>query len=487
MSYDVYNQFKDKDFEELKTNILEDIEQAKATEDLIERRKILKAAAEKSMAMNELLIFALIKETDNFFGNVTIQLNRRIDFGCKAPAAVAYKGLHFDLIINPALLYKYTLAEMKAILIHECYHIICKHLPRTLPLFKKYPQTILNLATDCAINQYINGLPDGCVTPQSLKSQWKVKGELELERESEYYIKRLLEEYKDNEDFKQQVDNQENQKGQGGGEGQGQGGGEGPKPGDPDYDGTNGPLETEEQYGDAHGSWEESDQSQNMENADDVVKDILNQAQAKSRGRIPSKVVEAIAKLNEKPIISWQEELRRYTGQLSKPYKKTITRKSRRQPERADLRGRLNDHVVEIVVAIDTSGSMDNKTIEYCLNEVFAIAKYQETKITVIECDCNITRVYEAKTPRDIKKDVTGRGGTSFQPVFDYLKENRKRNVVLIYFTDGYGEYALKERPICYRTLWVLTGRSEELSLREPYGKVKQLRLDEKWKKMQGR
>ena len=29
MSYDVYNQFKDKDFEELKTNILEDIEQAK--------------------------------------------------------------------------------------------------------------------------------------------------------------------------------------------------------------------------------------------------------------------------------------------------------------------------------------------------------------------------------------------------------------------------------------------------------------------------
>ena len=45
----------------------------------------------------------------------------------------------------------------------------------------------------------------------------------------------------------------------------------------------------------------------------------------------------------------------------------------------------------------------------------------------------------------------------------------------------GYGEYELKERPICRHILWVLTGRSSELSLRNSYGEVKELRLDEKW------
>ena len=125
---------------------------------------------------------------------------------------------------------------------------------------------------------------------------------------------------------------------------------------------------------------------------------------------------------------------------------------------------------------------MDAETISYCINEIFEISKAMECKITIIECDCKITRIYEAKSPRDVKTQVTGRGGTSFQPVFDYIKENNKRNVVVCYFTDGYGEYELKERPICRHILWVLTGKSSELSLREPFGQVKELRLDEKWK-----
>lgn len=481
MSLDIYNQFKDTDFETLRLEILEDIERARATEDLIQRRQILKAVAQKSLVMNELVIFALMRETDNFFGNVAVQFNRRIDFGLKAAAAVAYKGLHFDFIVNPALLFKHSLPEIKAIFIHETYHIICKHLPRTLPLFKRYPQLILNLGTDCAINQFITGLPEGTVTIESLKSYWKVNTPLERERESEYYIKCLLEEYKNNEDFKKMIDQAEEQRG--GGQGSGNGDGNAPQPGDPDYDGTNGPLETEGNYGDAHDAWELSDKGQGMENADDVLREVLNNAHAKSRGRIPANILEIIKKLNEKPVINWREQLRRYVGQLSKPYKKTITRKSRRQPERHDLRGRLNDHVSEVVVAIDTSGSMDDRIISYCMNEVFEIVKAQNAKVTIIECDCHIGRVYEAKKASEVQCKVTGRGGTSFQPVFDYLKEKRKRNVVCIYFTDGYGEYELKERPVCYRTLWVLTGRSNELSLREPYGQVKELRLDEKWNK----
>ena len=73
---------------------------------------------------------------------------------------------------------------------------------------------------------------------------------------------------------------------------------------------------------------------------------------------------------------------------------------------------------------------------------------------------------------------------TSFSPVFEWINENNKRNVVLVYFTDGWAESELSVRPINKHTLWVLTGRKEELSLRNAPGEVKELRLDEKWNKM---
>ena len=463
-------------FEDLKANVWSDIEALKTMENPVVQREQLKMIERKSEELNELLIFSLITERDSFFGNVAIQLNRRVDYHLKAPAAVVFKGTYFDLCINPILLWHYTLDQIKSIYIHEFYHIICMHLPRTLPLFDRYPSLILNLGTDCAINQFIKGLPDGCVSLDSLKQHWKVKRPLEAERESEYYIKGLIEEYKENEEFKNMIDQQQQMRQQGGaGEG-------GSNPGDSDYDGENGPYEDWEDYAQHHDAWRQSDTSQNMDNAGDVVKSILQEAAAKSRGRIPSEAQSMLKKLSEKPVINWRQQLRKYVGQLSKPYKKTITRKSRRQPHRPDLRGKLNDHVSEIIVAIDTSGSMDDQIISYCMTEVFEILKHQQAKITVIECDCQIARVYEAKRPTDIKPDVKGRGGTSFQPVFDYVKEHNKRNVVVVYFTDGYGEYDLKEKPISYRNLWILTGNSSELSLREPYGEVKELRLDEKWK-----
>lgn len=50
--------------------------------------------------------------------------------------------------------------------------------------------------------------------------------------------------------------------------------------------------------------------------------------------------------------------------------------------------------------------------------------------------------------------------------------------------TKQWGESQLSVRPINKHTLWVLVGRKEELSLREYPGELKELRLDEKWNKM---
>jgi predicted metal-dependent peptidase len=437
----------------------------------------------------ELLMFSLIKDKDNFFGNIAIQLHRKIDYSYPAAAAVSFRGTYFDLILNPFLLLRWNLTEIKAVIVHECYHIMNEHIKRTLKFFGKYPRIVLNLGLDAAINQFIHGLPKGTVTLESLRNDWGVKRPLEKKREGEYYISELMKEYNTNQDFKDKMDKITQQE-QGGGQGQQGQGGQGDQ--DDDQQGQGGgsggdSINKDQKNSQMHDAWEESDTSQDMENMKDVVRSMANQAASQSRGKIPGEIQELIKKLNEKPILPWQDILRRYVGSVPVPYKKTITRRDRRQPKRLDLRGRLADHVAEIIIALDTSGSMSNQVIMYCMNEVFDIVKNTKAKVTIIECDMNIGRVYEAEKPSDVKTKVTGRGGTSFSPVFEYIKDKNLRRSILVYFTDGYGERQLSIKPVHFRTLWVLTGQNRDLSVNPPHGDVRELRLDEKWKKMQGK
>ena len=147
-------------------------------------------------------------------------------------------------------------------------------------------------------------------------------------------------------------------------------------------------------------------------------------------------------------------------------------RLNRRQPERFDLSGAVDDKVLKIVVAIDTSGSMSDSMIGQVMNEIFAILAKRKHDITVIECDAEVRRVYKAKTPADIKKKVAGLGGTWFSPVIDYINKDKYfRDALLIYFTDGYGEREIP-KPRTYRNIWVVIDDARHLSLKEPYGTV---------------
>ena len=58
--------------------------------------------------------------------------------------------------------------------------------------------------------------------------------------------------------------------------------------------------------------------------------------------------------------------------------------------------------------------------------------------------------------------------------MFEYA--NNKKINLLIYFTDGKGEEKLEVIPRGYKTLWVISGRGDKLSLREPFGVVKKLK-----------
>ena len=208
---------------------------------------------------------------------------------------------------------------------------------------------------------------------------------------------------------------------------------------------------------------------------------------------------EQIKILLSPPKENWKQILKKMLGSVPVPFEKTHRRLNRRQPYRADLCGRVFKRTVNIICAIDTSGSMSNDDIAYCINEIFNILKvYSGYKVTIVECDAEINAIYTAKKPSDVNCKVGGRGGTSFVPVIDYINgtapyNNPKKypgagnfkDALMIYFTDGGGDSQIP-KPKTYRNLWVVTNDVKNLSVAEPYGDVKALVEDNDYKRMKG-
>jgi len=256
------------------------------------------------------------------------------------------------------------------------------------------------------------------------------------------------------------------QPGQGSGQGQGQGN-------------SNTISTPENGQGNPTHDWEGMTNPNDMkDDLKDMIKSAYDNLSDKQRGLIPNSMVSHIEMLFKKPELTWKQILRRFIGIIPSNHRPSRLRLNRRQPDRFDLSGQLSNKKVRLVIAIDTSGSMGDKEISYCMNEIYNIVKDYPTEITVIECDAEIGRVYNVRSPKDIKPEVTGRGGTSYVPVIDYINSHKFKDAVMIYFTDGYGDYEI-ERPHTYRNLWVVTGNRDNLSLKEPYGEVKTLKMDQ--------
>jgi predicted metal-dependent peptidase len=247
-------------------------------------------------------------------------------------------------------------------------------------------------------------------------------------------------------------------------------------------------------------SWEGTDKDEIKEQIVSIVSNAYNSLSEKARGLMPSSVLSQIKALLAPPEINWKQILRKMVGSVPVPYRKTRTRLNRRQPFRADLCGKLPKRTVNVVCCFDTSGSMSDDDLKYCMNEVFNIIKvYEGYKVTIIECDAGVQRVYQAKSMADVQTKMRGRGGTSFVPAIEFINGEKQfsdskkyplagkfKDALMVYFTDGYGDYEIP-KPKTYRNLWVVLHDVKCLSLKEPYGDVKSLSMDDDWKKSKGR
>jgi len=127
----------------------------------------------------------------------------------------------------------------------------------------------------------------------------------------------------------------------------------------------------------------------------------------------------------------------------------------------------ISEELPEVVIAIDTSGSIDDKTLlKFCAEASEVLSTY-DTTIHVVYCDSKVKGT-EDFTRADLPMEIhpKGGGGTDFIPVFDFVSEQNYTPSCVIYFTDLEGHFPEYEPD--YPVLWVTTSKTKTA----PFGKT---------------
>ena len=382
---------------------------------------------------------SLMEDKENFYGYFLFQMGREIRFDITSATSINFKDAKYVMYFNPIIFLELNMEQMQSTIKHEILHVLSQHLIRLKDFKDKYSTLALNLAMDVVVNQYLDCLCPYSITLEYINNKYNLN--LEKFKTFEYYLEKIQTELdlQEENDEGEIVDNNENVA--------------------VDFDAEK-----------THDIWEEC-----IEIDEKTLRDFTEKfADNAKKGSVPTYIENMIKSLkNSKGELPWNLYLKKLMGTIEANKKKTITRRNRRQPNRLDLRGELRGHKAEIAVAIDISGSISDEEFKQAIKEVLTIVKSHNQEITIIECDKEIKRTYKVKSPKDIKERVASGGGTKFLPVFEYA--NNKKINLLIYFTDGKGEEKLEIKPRGYKTLWVISGRGEKLSLQEHFGVVKKL------------
>lgn len=351
----------------------------------------------------------VLLRSEPFYAHIIQQISRSFDERFPACAGVWIKEAIPHLIINPLMFSELSSDERVAVLKHEIYHILLLHQFRQ----KERVKEIFNCAADIAVNQYIPNLPDWVLTHQKFKFLPKLT--------SEQYYELLI---KNAKIIKIAV----------GIGASGKKGESGP------------PVKWDD-----HSKWAGGDKDIIV--GQQVVKSLVQEAMERSRGHSPYEMHELLGEILKYGTLPWFMILRMFLASAQKVNSGYTWKKENRRFE--DTPGRRKKHRLNLLVGVDTSGSISNEELKAFFGEIHKIYQNPLNEITVAECDAAIHAVYKYKGKPPEK--VTGRGGTAFQPVLDYAFEKMKpRPDAVIYLTDGYGEENPKIRgniPI----LWVLT------------------------------
>jgi predicted metal-dependent peptidase len=234
--------------------------------------------------------------------------------------------------------------------------------------------------------------------------------------------------------------------------------------GDDEQDGSGGDGDQQEGKGRPQLSKEERQQIK-----DEIKEAMLAAASASDAGNIPAGVKRLIKDLTE-PKMDWRELLRM---QLESTIKSDYTwmRASRKGWHMdAVMPGMKLDPMIDIALMIDASGSMDDAMLKDILSETASIMEsFPAYRIHVASFDTEVynPQQYDSDNLEDITEyEIQGGGGTDFDCMFKYLKDNEIEPKRLVVFTDGYPFGSWGDENYA-DTVWILHGTT---SIEPPWG-----------------
>jgi predicted metal-dependent peptidase len=332
-------------------------------------------------------------------------------------------------------------AQLRGLIMHENLHVALKHIPRNKDLWKENSK-LANASADYVVNDIIENmkdkahikLPDGALYHPQFHN-WSL-------REIYTFLKKNC------------------KSGGGGGTGLG-------NSGSPDGDGEF-PTDSLDEH-----DWESQELSvEDAKKLEEKIDKSLREGGIMA-GRMGAKVPRSISDLLE-PKVDWREVLRDFVASATKGKDEFTWRKFNKRMLANDmyLPSLENESIGEIVVAIDTSGSIGQAQLNEFASELASICDTCSPEVVrVLWWDTSVhgEQVFKgdyANIASMLKPE--GFGGTHVSCVNKYVMEKGIKAECVLVFTDGYVEHDI-EWQITAPTLWMVT---ENKDFNPPTGKL---------------
>jgi predicted metal-dependent peptidase len=181
--------------------------------------------------------------------------------------------------------------------------------------------------------------------------------------------------------------------------------------------------------------------------------------QARQAGKLGASWMRMVDHLIQ-PQLPWRMLLARYMSNVARD-DYSFQRPSRRGGEA--LLPSLYSGEVNVVVALDSSGSVEDEEMREFLSEIDALKGQIRAHITLQACDDQLCEqgpwTFQPWQALVLPEALSGGGGTRFTPVFDWVDRQGLRPDLLVYFTDAQGEFPAHEP--AYPVLWLVKGKGQ--------------------------
>lgn len=407
-----------------------------------------------------------------FFGYLTMQL----DFVRMDEIKTIGVDNHGNCYYCKDFICSLTPDEARGVITHEIMHLALEHLTRVSGRDKE----LWNISADAVINGMLLeeglSLPDCGIKPHKGLFKFFTKEIKDVHKKTtEEVYDKIYDEYKKN------MKNSSNSAlGDGNSDGRGDGSANGQMPKGFDKHKYGNGKHGNKRKGDKNSKGNDNlKKSSGIEDAKDW-KEILSEAAAfgKMRGNLPAGLERQLEKVLGS-FIDWKGILYRYITNMI-PYDFTWGNPSKKSFSLGVYLPNTVKEKLDVVVDIDTSGSIGEKELSEFLGEVIGIIKgFSNVDLTVIFNDTRVYGPHKFRNPTPetiIRIKPEGGGGTDHRPVFKFIDKKLPDTKLLICFTDGQTSYP--DTPPSYPTIWVLGGSWRCDEDRVPWGKVVSLPKD---------